>query len=51
MRLDRALKDKLMDVRLRDRLISEGKITQKEVEAYLKKLEDDKEKSEEIDEK
>jgi len=49
MRLDRALKDKLMDVRLRDRLISEGKITQKEVEEYLKKLEDDKEKSEEIE--
>jgi len=49
MRLDRALKDKLMDVRLRDRLISEGKITQKEVEEYLKKLEDDKEKSEEVE--
>ena len=49
MRLDRALKDKLMDVRLRDRLISEGKISQKEVEEYLKKLEDDKDKSEETE--
>lgn len=41
MRLSRALKDKIMDVRLRDKLLAEGKITQAQVEEFLGSLEDD----------
>ncbi len=40
MRLSRALEEKLMDVRLRDKLIAEGKITREQVNEYLQKLED-----------
>lgn len=35
MRLARALQEKLMDVRLRDKLIAEGKVTKEEVKKYL----------------
>ena len=41
MRLSRALHEKLMDVRLRDKLIAEGKITKEEVKKYLESLNDD----------
>ena len=40
MRIANALKEKLMDVRLRDKLIAEGKVTKEEVEKYLHELED-----------
>jgi len=45
MRLSRALKDKMMDVRLRDKLVTEGLITKKELEEFLKGLEDDEKNS------
>lgn len=35
MRLSRALQEKLMDVRLRDKLLAEGKITKEEVKKFL----------------
>ncbi|MEK6626601.1 MAG: hypothetical protein AABY86_16660 [Bdellovibrionota bacterium] len=41
MRLSKALRDKLMDVRLRDKLVAEGKITKKELEEYLKTIPDE----------
>lgn len=41
MRLARALKEKLHDVRLRDKLIAEGKIKKEEVEKLLKELPDE----------
>lgn len=41
MRLSIALDEKMMDVRLRDRLMAEGKITQKQVQDYISALPDD----------
>lgn len=41
MRLSRALAEKLMDVRLRDKLIAEGKITKEEVKKYLDAMGDE----------
>ncbi len=41
MRLSRALQEKLMDVRLRDKLIAEGKVTKEEVKKYLDGMPDD----------
>jgi hypothetical protein len=41
MRLSRALQDKLMDTRLRDKLVAEGKVTKQEVEEFLKSLPDE----------
>lgn len=41
MRLSRALQEKLMDVRLRDKLIAEGKVTKEEVKKYVDGLQDD----------
>lgn len=38
MKLRMALEDKLMDARIRDRLLAEGKITKKEVDDYFKNL-------------
>ena len=38
MRIANALKEKLMDVRLRDKLIAEGKVTKEEVIASMKKM-------------
>lgn len=35
MRLSRALQEKLMDVRLRDKLLAEGKLTKEEVQKFL----------------
>ena len=42
MRLSNALSEKLMDVRLRDKLLTEGKLTNDQVNDYLNKLSDDK---------
>jgi len=41
MRLSKALNEKLMDVRLRDKLIAEGKIAQSQVDEYFKSLQDE----------
>ena len=41
MKLNEALKDKELDLRLRDKLLAEGKISQADVESYLNSLPDD----------
>ena len=41
MWLKKALEEKVFDLRLRDKLIAEGKVTKKEIDEYLKKLGDD----------
>jgi polyhydroxyalkanoate synthesis regulator phasin len=41
MKLRLALEEKLMDVRVRDRLVAEGKIPKDELKKYLDSLEDD----------
>ncbi|OFZ22139.1 MAG: hypothetical protein A2202_05125 [Bdellovibrionales bacterium RIFOXYA1_FULL_36_14] len=41
MRLSKALNDKLLDVRLRDKLMAEGKITQSQIDEYFKSLQDE----------
>ena len=41
MRIAQALKEKLMDVRLRDKLIAEGKVSAEEVEKYIADLPDE----------
>ena len=41
MRLSRALNDKKMDLRLRDKLVHEGKLSATDVEKYLNELPDD----------
>ena len=41
MRLSRALTEKLMDVRLRDKLLAEGKLTKEEVKKFLDSIGDE----------
>jgi hypothetical protein len=41
MKLRLALEEKLMDVRVRDRLLAEGKISKEEVKKYLDTLNDE----------
>lgn len=41
MKLRLALEEKLLDVRVRDRLLAEGKITKEEVKKYLDTLSDE----------
>ncbi len=41
MKLRLALEEKLMDVRVRDRLLAEGKITKEEVKKFLDSTTDD----------
>ncbi len=41
MELKQALDDKIMDYRLRDRLLGEGKVTKDQVDTYLKQLPDE----------
>ncbi len=41
MKLRKALDEKLLDVRLRDRLLAEGKITKEQLEKMLAQLQDD----------
>jgi hypothetical protein len=43
MKLKESLEAKLMDVRLRDRLIAEGKVSKKEVDQYLSQLQEEPE--------
>ncbi|MEX0798878.1 MAG: hypothetical protein WEB87_05925 [Bacteriovoracaceae bacterium] len=38
MKLRLALEDKIMDSRIRDRLLAEGKISQKDIDAYIQNL-------------
>ena len=51
MRLCDALKEKEMDVRLRDRHVAEGSLSGKDVERYLKSLADDASNCIELDDK
>ncbi len=41
MRLDRAIKDKLMDVRLQDKNIFDSKLTKEECAKHISELSDD----------
>lgn len=41
MKLRLALEEKLLDVRVRDRLLAEGKITKEEVKKYLDTMADE----------
>lgn len=41
MRLNKALEDKQLDVRLRDKLITEGKLSKTDLEKYYTSLPDD----------
>lgn len=41
MRLARALKEKIYDIRLRDKLVAEGKIEKEDIEKFLKELPDE----------
>jgi hypothetical protein len=41
MKLRLALEEKLMDVRVRDRLLAEGKISKEDVKKYLDTLSDE----------
>lgn len=41
MKLRLALEEKMLDVRLRDRLLAEGKITKEDVEKFLASIPDD----------
>jgi hypothetical protein len=45
MNLKEALDDKKFDVRLRDRLVAEGKITPQELDTFKKALNDDEDSS------
>lgn len=45
MKLRAALEEKLLDVRLRDRLLAEGKITKEDIQKALKILPDDADKA------
>ena len=45
MKLRLALEEKLLDVRLRDRLLAEGKITKEDIQKMLKNLPDDADKA------
>lgn len=50
MRLARALEDKLHDLRLRDKLLAEGKITQAQLDDYLNGLDDSSDNAEQTEE-
>ncbi len=41
MRLAKALREKVMDLRLRDKLIADGKVTKAEVDEFLASIADD----------
>lgn len=43
MQLKNALEDKKLDVRVRDRLLAEGKLAKKDIDKELKDLKDSKE--------
>ena len=46
MSLSEGLKEKVLDVRLREKLLREGKLTKSELENYLTSLPDDTDNSE-----
>lgn len=48
MKLKMALDEKVLDVRLRDRLVSEGKLTKAELDKYLASLNDDSANAENV---
>ncbi len=45
MKLRQALEEKMLDLRLRDRLMAEGKITKEDIQKTLKNLPDDADKA------
>lgn len=45
MKLRLALEEKLTDLRVRDRLLAEGKLTKEELKKYLESLPDDSKNS------
>jgi polyhydroxyalkanoate synthesis regulator phasin len=45
MRLSRALTEKLMDVRLRDKFLTEGKLSKEEVKIFLDSISDEQKNS------
>lgn len=49
MKLRLALEEKLLDVRVRDRLVAEGKITKEEVKKFLDNLPDETKNSVPLD--
>jgi polyhydroxyalkanoate synthesis regulator phasin len=49
MKLRLALEEKLMDARLRDRLLAEGKISKEDVKKYLDSLSDETKNSVPLD--
>ncbi len=49
MRLSKALEEKILDIRLRDKHLSEGKITKEQINDYLSKLEDSANNSQSTD--
>ena len=49
MKLRLALEEKLLDARVRDRLLAEGKLTKEELKKYLDSLLDDAAKSVPLD--
>lgn len=49
MKLRQALEEKLLDVRLRDRLLAEGKIAKEDIQKFLKGLPDDATKAVALD--
>lgn len=44
MQIKEALDEKLLDSRLRDRLLAEGKLSEEQLKKYLQSLEDDSNK-------
>jgi hypothetical protein len=50
MKLRKALDEKLLDIRLRDRLLAEGKITKEQIEKALAQLPDDANQAVSLDE-
>lgn len=49
MKLRQALEEKMLDVRLRDRLLAEGKIAKEDIQKFLKGLPDDAAKAVALD--
>jgi len=49
MKLAKALNEKIMDVRIVDRLMAQGKITKDEFDKYVAGLQDDQANSEQVE--
>lgn len=49
MKLRQALEEKQLDLRLRDRLLAEGKIAKEDIQKFLKNLPDDTTKAVSLD--